>query len=152
MLHTNFYIEIQRHNDVNEKNLEIFNLNLSNDLDVPIIASHEVYYLEKEMYNAHDALMCIGSKNYINDKNRLKLSNNHYFKSHDEMHQLFSDLPEALENNYNLPLRCSYRPISSKPLLPNINSKENISVDDILIKEAEKGLIYRYENIDRNLT
>ena len=54
--------------------------------------------------------MCIGSKNYINDKNRLKLSSNHYFKNDDEMYELFSDLPEALENNFNLPLRCSYRP------------------------------------------
>ena len=141
----NFYIEIQRHNDVNEKNLEIFNLNLSNDLDVPIIASHEVYYLEKELYNAHDALMCIGSKNYINDKNRLKLSNNHYFKNDDEMYQLFSDLPEALENNFNLHLRCSYRLSSSKPLLPNISSKKDLSPDDILKKEAEDGLKLRLE-------
>ena len=151
LLQTNFYIEIQRHNDVNEKNLENFNLNLSNDLDIPIIASHEVYYLEKELYNAHDALMCIGSKNYINDKNRSKLSDNHYFKNDDEMYRLFSDLPEALENNYYLPLRCNYRPTSSKPLLPNINSKKNITADDILRKEAEKGLIDRLKkNINSN--
>ena len=86
-----------------------------------------MYYLEKELYNAHDALMCIGSKNYINDKNRLKLSSNHYFKNDDEMYKLFSDLPEALKNNYNLPLRCSYRPTPSKPLLPNIGSKEDFT-------------------------
>ena len=151
LLSTNFYIEIQRHNDINEKNLEVYNLNLSNELDIPIIASHEVYYLEKELYNAHDALMCIGSKNYINDKNRLKLSNHHYLKNDEEMYQLFSDLPEALENNYNLPLRCSYRPTQSKPLLPNISSKEDVTADDILRKEAEKGLIDRLEkNINRN--
>ena len=151
LLSTNFYIEIQRHNDINEKNLEVYNLNLSNELDIPIIASHEVYYLEKELYNAHDALMCIGSKNYINDKNRLKLSNHHYLKNDNEMYQLFSDLPEALENNYNLPLRCSYRPTQSKPLLPNISSKEDVTADDILRKEAEKGLIDRLEkNINRN--
>ena len=151
LLSTNFYIEIQRHNDINEKNLEIYNLNLSNKLDIPIIASHEVYYLEKELYNAHDALMCIGSKNYINDKNRLKLSSNHYFKNDDEMYKLFSDLPEALKNNYNLPLRCSYRPTQSKPLLPNIGSKEDFTADDILRREAEKGLNDRFEkNIIRN--
>ena len=150
LLSTNFYIEIQRHNDINEKNLEVYNLNLSNELDIPIIASHEVYYLEKELYNAHDALMCIGSKNYINDKNRLKLSSNHYFKNDDEMFKLFSDLPEALKNNYNLPLRCSYRPTPSKPLLPNIGSNEDFSADDILRKEAVKGLIDRFEkNIRR---
>ena len=56
-----------------------------------------------------------------------KLSNNHYFKNDDEMIELFSDLPEALENNFNLHLRCSYRPSSSKPLLPNIGSKKIFS-------------------------
>ena len=89
----NFYIEIQRHDDLNEKNFEIFNLNLSYKLDVPIIASHEVYYLYQDLYAAHDALMCIGSKDYINNKNRLKLSRNHYLKNDNEMRQLFFDLP-----------------------------------------------------------
>ena len=141
----NFYIEIQRHGDINEKNLEIYNLKISKELNIPIIASHEVYYLDKNIYDAHDALICIGSKNYINDKNRLKLSNNHYFKSSDEMIELFSDLPEALENNFNLNLRCSYRPSISKSLLPNISSKKDISPDNILKKEAEDGLKIRLE-------
>ena len=140
LIGNSFYIEIQRHNNFNEKNFEIFNLKISKELNIPIIASHEVYYLEKNLYDAHDALICIGSKSYINDKNRLKLSRDHYFKSNEEMSKLFSDLPEALENNYNLPLRCSYRPKSSKPLLPNISSKEKSSADDIIKKNAEKGL------------
>ena len=146
LLDNNFYIEIQRHNDFNEKNFEIFNLKISKELDIPIIASHEVYYLEKNMYDAHDALMCIGLKYYINDKNRLKLSNNHYFKNDEEMMELFSDLPEALENNYNLALRCSYRLKTSKPLLPNISSKENFTADDILKKNAEEGLKERLKS------
>ena len=143
LLKENFYIEIQRHNDVNEKNLELYNLKLSKVLDIPIIASHEIYYLEKNLYEAHDALMCIGSKVYINDKTRTKLTNNHYFKNNDEMTKLFSDLPEALENNFNLPLRCSYRPINSKPLLPNISSKETLTADEIIKKNAEEGLNLR---------
>ena len=141
----NFYIEIQRHGDANEKNLEIYNLKISKELNIPIIASHEIYYLDKDIYDAHDALMCIGSKNYINDKNRSKLSNNHYFKSSEEMVELFSDLPEALENNFNLHLRCSYRPSISKPLLPNISSQKKLSPDNILKKEAEEGLKLRLE-------
>ena len=148
LLGNNFYIEIQRHNDLNEKSLEIYNLSLSNELNIPVIASHEVYYLEKNLYDAHDALMCIKSKNYINDKNRSKLSNNHYFKNDEEMRNLFSDLPEALENNFNLPLRCSYRPTVSKPLLPNIGSKEKFTADDILKQEAELGLKERLKNYE----
>ena len=70
-----FYIEIQRHNDNNEINFEKFNLNQSKKFEIPIIATNEVYYIDQIMHEAHDALMCIGQKTYINDTNRFKLSN-----------------------------------------------------------------------------
>jgi len=143
----NFYIEIQRHNDENEKSFESFNLNLSKKFETPIIASHEVYYIDPSMYDAHDALMCIGSKTYLNDKNRIKLSNNHYFKSSDQMNELFSDLPEALQNNYNLPLRCSFRPVSSKPILPNISSEKDGSADQTLTNDSLDGLKNKFLNL-----
>ena len=76
----NFYIEIQRHGDLNEKQFEIFNLNQSKKYKLPIIATNEVYYLDKSMNEAHDALMCIGQKTNVNDNKRIKLSKNHYFK------------------------------------------------------------------------
>ena len=76
----NLYIEIQRHNDVGEKLFENFLLNLSKQLDLPIIATHEVFYLDKDMYEAHDAYLCIGEKTYLNVKDRRKYSNQHYLK------------------------------------------------------------------------
>ena len=143
-LHKNFkndyYIEIQRHNDDNEKNFEKFNLKISNDLKIPIIATHEVYYLEKNMHEAHDALLCIKNKTYVNDKDRLKLSNNHYYKSDKEMHDLFFDLPEALSNNFYLPYKCNFKANYSKPLLPEITSTNQASSDDVLETQAEDGL------------
>jgi len=135
----NIYIEIQRHNDLNEKDFENYNLNISKKLELPIIASNEVYYIEKDMFDAHDALMCIGQKTYVNDTNRIKLTNQHYFKSSDEMIELFKDLPEALENNFNLPYRCSFKPNYSKPILPNISSSKN-NPNDLLKDISEKGL------------
>ncbi len=140
----NFYLEIQRHGDQNEKQFELFNLSLSKKYKIPIIATNEVYYLNKEMYEAHDALMCIGQKTYINDTNRSRFSNNHYLKSSKEMDELFKDLPEALENNYNLPFRCNFRPIPSKPILPNINS-ENVNVNEALKNNSLKGLEEKFK-------
>ena len=61
----NFYIEIQRHGDLNEKNFENFNLSVSKKINAPIIATNEVYYLNKEMSEAHDALLCILSLIHI---------------------------------------------------------------------------------------
>ena len=136
----NFYLEIQRHGDQNEISFEKFNLEQSFRLKIPIIASNEVYYLTKDMHEAHDALTCIGEKTYLNDKNRIKYSDQHYFKSSEEMCALFSDLPEALENNFNLPYRCSFRPQFSKPVLPNISTKKDGSADEILKKDSLNGL------------
>tara|TARA_B100001175_G_scaffold269615_1_gene241448 strand:+ start:1848 stop:5258 length:3411 start_codon:yes stop_codon:yes gene_type:complete len=134
-----FYIEIQRHNDLNEKEFENFILNISKKFDLPIVATNEVYYLDKNMFEAHDALMCIGEKAYVNDEKRLKLSDQHYFKSSEEMVELFKDLPEALENNFNLPYRCSFKALPSKPILPSISLKD-IDTNDLLIKESFDGL------------
>ena len=99
------------------------------------------------MYEAHDALICIKNKTYINDKNRIKLSDQHYFKNDAEMSELFSDLPEALENNYNFPFRCNFKPYSSKPILPNISSEKGGNAEDILKKEASAGLTDKFKNI-----
>ena len=119
-----FYLEIQRHNDIDETRLENIYLNLSEKENIPIIASQEVFYINKDMYEAHDALICIKNKTYVNEKNRIKYSNQHYLKDNSEMSELFYDLPEALENNFNLPFRCSFKPNFSKPILPSISSSE----------------------------
>jgi DNA polymerase III subunit alpha len=136
----NFYLEIQRHGDQNEIAFEKFNLEQSSKIKIPIIATNEVYYLTPDMHEAHDALTCIGTKTYVNEKNRIKYSNQHYFKSNEEMSTLFSDLPEALENNFNLPYKCNFRPKFSIPVLPNISSKEGGSADQMLKNDSLDGL------------
>jgi DNA polymerase III subunit alpha len=149
-----FYLEIQRHGDQNEVSFEKFNLKESFKIKIPIIATNEVYYLTTDMHEAHDALTCIGTKTYINEKNRITFSNQHYFKSDEEMSSLFSDLPEALENNFNLPYRCNYRPQFSKPVLPNISSEEEGNADEMLKKDSLDGLkekflkVFKVEEID----
>ncbi len=142
-----FYLEIQRHNDLNEIGLEKFNLKKSLDLEIPIIATNEVFYLDKKMHEAHDALICIGNKTYVNEKNRLRFTDQHYLKTNAEMSELFSDLPEALENNYNFPFRCNYRPLFSNPILPNISSNKGGNADEILKKDSIKGLKIKFNKI-----
>ena len=142
-----FYVEIQRHNDQNEIGFERFNLKKSLELEIPIIATNEVFYLNKNMHEAHDALICIGNKTYVNDKSRIKYSDQHYFKTNSEMSEIFDDLPEALENNYNFPIRCNFRPLFSKPILPNISSEKGGNADDILSKDSLHGLEIKFEKV-----
>jgi DNA polymerase III subunit alpha len=143
----NFYLEIQRHGDQNEIAFEKFNLEQSSKIKIPIIATNEVYYLTSDMHEAHDALTCIGAKTYVNEKNRIRYSNQHYFKSNEEMFELFSDLPEALENNFNLPFKCNFRPQFSKPVLPDISSEKGISADETLKKDSLDGLKEKFIKI-----
>jgi len=136
----NLYLEIQRHDDVGEKLFEKFLLNLSKELNLPIIATHEVFYLDKDMHEAHDAYLCIGEKTYVNVKDRRKYSNQHYLKNSSEMYDLFKDLPDALKNNENFPLRISYRPKNSAPILPNIQMSGTRNIDEVLKNESTVGL------------
>ncbi len=140
------YLEIQRHNENQEKTFENYILNTSKNLQLPLIASQEVFYLEKDMYEAHDALICIGEKNYLDEKNRLRYNNQHYFKSHDELKIIYEDIPEALENNYNFHLRFNFKPKKSKPILPSIASNQNNSPEEELKISAKKGLENRLKN------
>jgi DNA polymerase-3 subunit alpha len=140
------YIEIQRHNEIQEKNFENYLLNISKSLHLPLIATQEVFYLNEDMYEAHDALVCIGEKNFVDDKNRFKYNNQHYLRSNEELIKLYSDLPEALENNYNFHLRFNFKPKKSKPILPSIASKDSGSPEEELSKLAKIGLRNRLEN------
>ena len=140
------YIEIQRHNEYQEKNFENYLLNISKLLQLPLIASQEIFYLNEDMYEAHDALICIGEKKFVEDKNRFRYNNQHYFKSQEELEKLYSDIPEALENNYNFHLRFNFKPKKSKPILPSIASEKSSSPEDEILRLAKIGLVNRMEN------
>ncbi len=142
----NIYIEIQRHDEKDEKNFENFFLNESKSLNIPLIATQDVFYLNEEMYEAHDALLCIGKKNFVDDKNRFKLSNQHFLKDNEEISKLYSDIPEALENNYNFPYRFNFKPKKSKPILPSIADTKTNSPEEELFAQAKDGLEKRIKN------
>ena len=77
-------------------------------------------------------------KNFVDDKNRFRY-NNQLLKSQDELQKLYSDIPEALENNYNFNLRFNFKPKKSKPILPSIAGKESDSPQEV-IKISKKRI------------
>ena len=91
-------------------------------------------------------LRCIGQKSFIDDKNRSKLSDQHFLKETKDLEKLYSDIPEALENNYNFHLRFNFKPKKSKPILPLITNAENKSPEQELLAQAKKGLENRIQN------
>ena len=141
-----YYLEIQRHNEDGEENYENFIIKISGSSQIPLIATQEIFYLKKDMYEAHDALICIGQKNFVDDPNRMKFSDQHFIKKNEDLTSLFKDIPEALENNYNFPYRFNFKPKKSVPVLPTIKTEENITVEDELLAHAKRGLEKRLEN------
>ncbi len=142
----NFYIEIQRHSEIDEKNFEDFLISASTELSLPLISSQEVFYIKEEMAEAHDALICVGEKTFVDDSNRKKFKNNHFLRNSSDLKNLFKDIPEALENNYNFPKKFSFKPKNTKPVLPSLSLGKNKTAEEELLTQARLGLDSRLKN------
>ena len=115
----NFYIEIQRHGLESEIKTEPVFLQIARDLNIPIVATNDVCFAHPDDYEAMDALSCVLGQTKVIDPDRPRKSSEQYFKSCEEMAELFSDLPEAIENTVNIAKRCAfYVNVHEKPLLP----------------------------------
>ncbi len=134
------YIEISRHNSVDESYIEENMISLAYDLNLPLLATNNVCYAIPEDFEAHDALICISQMKTVYDSERKTSSPEYYFKSQKEMNELFKDLPEALENSVYIAERCSYMLTKQKPLLPIFKTRSGKSQDDELKDMAHKGL------------
>lgn len=134
------YVELQRHGTDEEASAEPHLLELAYDLELPIVATNEPYFPIKDMYGAHDALLCIAEGAYVMQEDRRKLTQEHYFKAPKEMEVLFADLPEAIANTVEIARRCIYRPKSRAPILPKYTEKEGLDEASELRQLAEEGL------------
>jgi len=100
-------------------------LNLAYAMDLPIVATNDVYFPKRDMYEAHDALICIADGAYVDQQTpRRRLTAEHYFKSQEEMGRLFKDLPEALERTIEIAQRCAFKAYKRDPILPKFADNE----------------------------
>jgi DNA polymerase-3 subunit alpha len=85
-------------------------------MGLPLVATNDVYFPKPEMYEAHDALICIAEGAYVDQSApRRRLTAQHYFKSPEEMAALFADLPEAVENTVEIARRCAFMARKARP-------------------------------------
>ncbi len=136
------YIELMRHGMSQEEQTEEAFLQLALDLNIPIVATNDAYFLTPDMYEAQDALMCIAEKKVLSDEDRRRLTPEHYLKSETEMCELFSDLPEALSNTVLIAKRCAFMAEKKKPAFPNYDCKGKTE-DEVLADMAEEGFKIR---------
>ena len=139
------YIELMRHGLAEQQRLEPKFLDLALDHNLPLVATNDVFFNQSEMYQAHDALLCIAEGRYISEDDRNRVTAEHYFKSTAEMQSLFKDLPEAVENTALIAQRCHFMPTGQAPILPPFLTTTGLSEQEELRAQAEQGLEKRLQ-------
>ncbi len=139
-----YYLEVQRDGRP-ECEIHISHvLALANELDLPVVATHPVEFLASDDYMAHEARVCIAEGYVLSDRRRPKtFTEQDYFKTQAEMVELFSDLPEALENSLEIARRCNLVLELGKSKLPDFPTPDGLPLDDYLRKRAREGLAGR---------
>ena len=137
-----FYFEIMRHGYAKERQIESEYLKIANQLEIPLLATNHVLFTDVSMHDAHDVLLCISQSVVRDEQNRMRVSNQCYFKSVDEMVELFKDLPEAIENTVHLARRCYVMAETRPPCLPNF-SDGTLSEEELLRRQVSDGLEFR---------
>ncbi len=144
------YMEIMRHGIDKEMMTEPGFLELAYKHNIPLVATNEVFFKDRSFYEAHDALICIADKKYVSEDDRNKLTEEHYFKSPDEMIKLFADLPEAIENTVKIAKRCGFMIEKTKVMFPVYTADDmgDLSEYELMKKRAEDGLSEKLAKID----
>ena len=140
-----FYMEISRIGTEQENLTEEKFIDLAYTQDIPLVATNEAFFFDADMYEAHDALVCIAAGEYVSNENRRKFSPNNRLKSEDEMVALFADLPEAVQNTVVIAKRCNYLSTKVNPLLPIFICPDGLTQDEYIDQQARKGLKERME-------
>jgi DNA polymerase-3 subunit alpha len=137
------YVELQRHGLSEERAAEDGLIERAYAMGLPLVATNDVHFGPEEMYEAHDALLCIADGAFVSQTERRKLTREHRFKTAAEMAAQFADLPEAIDNTIEIARRCAFRPKNREPILPKIIPESGLSPADELRAQAEAGLAHR---------
>ncbi|MBV8532118.1 MAG: DNA polymerase III subunit alpha [Candidatus Eremiobacteraeota bacterium] len=105
-----FYVEVMRHGMPEQETINDGLVRVAREVGAPLVATNDSHYLEKKDAPAHDVLLCIGTGKTVSDTSRMRFySDEFYFKSSEEMMELWSDLPEACENTAGIADRVDIR-------------------------------------------
>jgi DNA polymerase-3 subunit alpha len=139
-------VELQRHGEKVEAAIEPGFLTLAEKLALPIVATNECFFAKRDMYEAHDALLCIAEGRVLAEKDRRRVTPEHWFKPAPMMRELFKDLPEACDNTLAIAKSCAVMAQSRKPLLPTCPKvRDGATETETLRAMAEEGLRARLE-------
>jgi DNA polymerase III subunit alpha len=142
------YIELMRHGGSAEARSEPGLVDLAYRHDVPLVATNDAYFPDRDFYEAHDALLCIARGTVVADTERKRLTPYHYFRSAAEMREVFADLPEACDNTLVIARRCAFIPRPRRPILPAFVTEDGSDEETALRRAARAGLEARLARLE----
>jgi DNA polymerase-3 subunit alpha len=136
-----FYLEIQRHPIPELERLNQALIEMSNELGLPLVATNDVHYINREDAAFHDLLLCIGTNTSIYDEKRIKMAGDFYYlKSPQEMAELYRDIPQALENTGRIAEMCNLKLEFGRLHLPELDLPEGKTADQFLADLCHQSL------------
>ena len=139
-----YYLELQRAGAPQTESLVGRTLALAAKTGLPVVATHPVQFLEAEDFKAHEARVCISQGYVLGDQRRPRaFTPEQYFKSQEGMVELFSDIPQALENAVQIARRCNLVIELGKSRLPQFPTPKGVTLEQYLRQQAEQGLAAR---------
>jgi DNA polymerase-3 subunit alpha len=158
-----YYLELQRHQTNNpnadqttypkQQEVNKVLIELASKLDVKIIATNDVHFVNEEDAEAHDRLICLSTGKDLDDPARMRYSKQEWMKTTAEMNTIFSDVPEALSNTLEIADKVEYYSIDSEPLMPNFPLPEGFTDADEYLKHLTyKGAEKKYETLTVEIT
>jgi len=142
-----FYLELQDEGIPEQKKINQEMVKLGKNLGISPVATNDCHYLRKEEFFAHDVLLCIQTGSKITDTKRLKFSTHEfYFKSGEEMKEIFSEVPEAISNTLEVAEKCNLKMEFNQFYLPHYQVPKPYDENTYLQELCQKGLKKRFEN------
>ncbi len=143
-----FYLELQRTGRPQEEDYLHRAVDLAHQHAVPVVATNDVCFLTRADFEAHEARVCIHDGRTLDDSRRPRnYSEEQYLRSPEEMCELFSDIPEAIENTLEIARRCNLELTLGKNVLPDFPVPEGMTTASFFAREAREGLEQRLQQL-----
>ena len=145
----NFFLEMQDQGLDMERHINPRLYHLSQETSIPVVATNDTHYLEREDFRAHDALLCIQTGKTLNEPNRMRFATQEfYLKSYDEMHRVFGEIPEVLDRTLDIAERCHLKLDRVREPFPRFTVPEGYTLDSYFAHVARRGFEKRRAKLE----
>ncbi len=148
----NYYLELQDHGIPEQKTVNAALVRMSNELDIPLVATNDIHYTYAEDAGPHDVLLCIQTGKKLSDEDRLRYEGGQFYvKSEEEMRALFPYAPQAIENTQTIADRCNVTITFGEYKLPKFDVPDGMSAWDYLNKLCMEGLAKKFPGYGQDM-